>query len=105
MVTAYHGTGAYEEIKKFNPSLEVEDVESAIYNQDITDVADIFIRMIPSKRRVMVGEPFRFEIKLYTKLDISGLTSAIQQNPSLAARAAKDLEFAKYASQIASLLR
>ncbi|MBR6004495.1 MAG: hypothetical protein IK068_07235 [Lachnospiraceae bacterium] len=35
-----------EEIKKFNPSLEVEDVESAIYNQDITDVADIFIRMI-----------------------------------------------------------
>ena len=37
---------------------------------------DIFIRMIPSKRRVIVGEPFRFEIKLYTKLDISGLTSA-----------------------------
>jgi len=36
---------------------------------------------------------------------VSGLTSAIQQNPSLAARAAKDLEFAKYASQIASLLR
>ncbi|MBP5454597.1 MAG: hypothetical protein J6Y09_08355 [Lachnospiraceae bacterium] len=35
-----------EEIKKFNPSLEVEDVESAIYNQNITDVADIFIRMI-----------------------------------------------------------
>lgn len=37
---------------------------------------DIFLRMIPSRRRVMVGEPFRFEIKLYTKLDISGLTSA-----------------------------
>ena len=36
---------------------------------------------------------------------VSGLTSAIQQNPSLAARAAKDLEFAKYASQIASLVR
>ncbi len=35
-----------EELKKFNPSLEVEDVETAIYNQDITDVADIFIRMI-----------------------------------------------------------
>lgn len=35
-----------EEIKKFNPSLEVEDVSDAIYNQDITDVADIFIRMI-----------------------------------------------------------
>lgn len=37
---------------------------------------DIFIRMVPSKRRVIVGEPFRFEIKLYTKLDVSGLTSA-----------------------------
>ena len=35
-----------EEIKKFNPSLEVEDVGEAIYNQDITDVADILIRMI-----------------------------------------------------------
>ena len=35
-----------EEIQKFNPSLEVEDVQDAIYNQDITDVADIFIRMI-----------------------------------------------------------
>ncbi len=35
----------------------------------------------------------------------SGLSSAIQQNPSLAARAAKDLEFTKYASQIAGLLK
>ena len=36
---------------------------------------------------------------------VSGLTSAIQQNPSLASRAAKDLEFAKYAAQIASLVK
>lgn len=35
-----------EEIKKFNPSLEVEDVEGAIYNQDITDAADILVRMV-----------------------------------------------------------
>lgn len=35
-----------EEIKKFNPSLEVEDVEGAIYNQDITDAADILVRMM-----------------------------------------------------------
>lgn len=35
-----------EELKKFNPSLEVSDVEGAIYNQDITDVADILVRMI-----------------------------------------------------------
>ena len=39
-----------EEIKKFNPSLEVEDVENAIYNQDITDVADILIRMIKEEK-------------------------------------------------------
>ncbi len=35
-----------EELKKFSPSLEVEDVKDAIYNQDITDVADLFVRMI-----------------------------------------------------------
>lgn len=35
-----------EEIKKFNPSLEVEDVSDAIYKQDITDVADLLIHMI-----------------------------------------------------------
>lgn len=39
-----------EELKKFNPSLEVEDVSDAIYNQDITDVADILIRMIKEDR-------------------------------------------------------
>ncbi len=41
--------------------------------------------------------------------DVTGLTSnlqsAIQQNPSLATRAAKDLEFAKYAAQIASIIK
>ncbi|MCR5180328.1 MAG: hypothetical protein K6C30_03835 [Bacteroidaceae bacterium] len=36
---------------------------------------------------------------------ISGLSSAIQQNPSLAERASKDLEFTKYASQISNLLK
>ncbi len=39
-----------EEIKKFNPSLEVEEVQEAIYNQDITDVADILIRMIKDNK-------------------------------------------------------
>ncbi len=28
-----------EELKKFHPSLEVEDAEDAIYNQDMTDMA------------------------------------------------------------------
>ena len=30
-----------EELKKFQPSLEVEEAVDAIYNRDLTDVADI----------------------------------------------------------------
>ncbi len=35
-----------EELKKFHPSLEVEDVQDAIYNQDLTDMADILVKMV-----------------------------------------------------------
>ncbi len=35
-----------EELKKFHPSLEVEDAAEAIYNQDLTDMADILVKMI-----------------------------------------------------------
>ena len=35
-----------EELKKFQPSLEVEDAEEAIYNQDLTDAADLLVKMI-----------------------------------------------------------
>ena len=35
-----------EELKKFHPSLEVEDAEDAIYNQDLTDMADLFVKMV-----------------------------------------------------------
>jgi len=35
-----------EELKKFHPSLEVEDAAEAIYNQDLTDVADLLIKMV-----------------------------------------------------------
>ena len=30
-----------EELKKFQPSLEVEDIEKAIYQEDLTDMTDI----------------------------------------------------------------
>ena len=33
-----------EELKKFYPSLEVEDVEKAIYNQDLTDLLVGFVK-------------------------------------------------------------
>ena len=35
-----------EELKKFHPSLEVEDAEEAIYNQDLTDAADLLVKML-----------------------------------------------------------
>lgn len=35
-----------EELKKFHPSLEVENAEEAIYNQDLTDMADVLVNMI-----------------------------------------------------------
>lgn len=35
-----------EELKKFQPSLEVSDAEDAIYNRDITDVTDILREML-----------------------------------------------------------
>ncbi len=35
-----------EELKKFHPSLEIEDVEDAIYNQDLTDMADVLVGMV-----------------------------------------------------------
>ncbi len=35
-----------EEIKKFHPSLEVEEVADAIYNQDLTDMADVLVNVV-----------------------------------------------------------
>ncbi len=35
-----------EELKKFHPSLEVEDAEESIYHQDLTDMADMLVKKI-----------------------------------------------------------
>ena len=35
-----------EELKKFHPSLEIEDAEESIYNQDLTDMADVLVKMM-----------------------------------------------------------
>ena len=40
-----------EELKKFKPSLEVEEAEVAIYNQDLTDMTDILREMMKEARR------------------------------------------------------
>ncbi len=39
-----------EELKKFQPSLEVEDVEDAIYNQDVTDLADVLVKLVKESK-------------------------------------------------------
>ena len=40
-----------EELKKFNPSLEVEEVEDAIYDRDLTDMTDIMQEIIKEARQ------------------------------------------------------
>ena len=35
-----------EELKKFQPSLEVEDIEGAVYQEDLTDMTDILREVI-----------------------------------------------------------
>ncbi len=40
-----------EELKNFQPSLEVEEAESTIYNHDMTDVADIINDLIQEIKR------------------------------------------------------
>lgn len=35
-----------EELKKFQPSVEVEDIEDAVYQEDLTDMTDILREMI-----------------------------------------------------------
>lgn len=44
-----------EELKKFKPSLEVEDAEAAIYDHDMTDVTDIINELI---REIKTGNTF-----------------------------------------------
>ena len=40
-----------EELKKFTPSLEVEDAEETIYDRDLTDMTDLLQEMIREKER------------------------------------------------------
>lgn len=35
-----------EEIKKFKPSLEVEQIEEAVYQEDLTDMSDMLREMM-----------------------------------------------------------
>ena len=35
-----------EELKKFEPSMEIEEAEDSIYNRDLTDMRDILQEML-----------------------------------------------------------
>ena len=39
-----------EELKKFKPSLEVEDIEKAVYKEDLEDLTDILREMMEQKK-------------------------------------------------------
>ena len=43
-----------EELKKFHPSLEVEDAEEAIYNQDLTDMADLMVKIVKDAKKTEI---------------------------------------------------
>ena len=59
-----------EELKKFKPSLEVDDIENAVYQEDLTDMTDLLKQvMIRRSRKIMVGingiyEKDRISVKL-----------------------------------------
>lgn len=38
-----------EELKKFKPSLEVEDIEEAVYQEDLTDMSEILKEYVQQK--------------------------------------------------------
>lgn len=39
-----------EELKKFHPSLEIEEATDAIYNQDMTDMADLLVNLVKEEK-------------------------------------------------------
>ena len=39
-----------EEIKKFKPSLEVDDIEDAVYQEDLSDMTDLLREAMDKKQ-------------------------------------------------------
>ena len=59
-----------EELKKFQPSLEVEDIEDAVYQEDLTDMTDILREMI--EQTVKIKKLSQREVYgIYNKADVS----------------------------------
>ena len=39
-----------EELKKFKPSLEVDDIENAVYQEDLTEMTDLLKQVMDQKK-------------------------------------------------------
>ena len=39
-----------EELEKFKPSLEVEEIEDAVYQEDLSDVTDLLKQIMDQKK-------------------------------------------------------
>lgn len=39
-----------EELKKFKPSLEVDDIENVVYQEDLTDMTDLLKQVMDQKK-------------------------------------------------------
>lgn len=39
-----------EELKKFKPSLEVEEIEDAVYQEDLSDMTDLLKQLMDQKK-------------------------------------------------------
>ena len=40
-----------EELKKFHPSLEIEDAEDALYRKNLTDIADLVVEIVKEVKK------------------------------------------------------
>ena len=73
-----------EELKKYKPSMEIEEAEDAIYNRDMTDMMDILQEMMKEKEVTKVKEAVAFhqvsfaypKSKVYA---VTGLNFSVKQ--------------------------
>ncbi|MBO4902008.1 MAG: hypothetical protein J5518_04385 [Lachnospiraceae bacterium] len=46
-----------EELKKFHPSMEVDEVEDAVFDHDLTDMTDIMLSMMRQAKEQQQQQP------------------------------------------------
>ena len=55
-----------EEIKNYEPSLEIEEAESAIYSHDLTDVTDIIAQLLREQDKRQRYLPLLFSTSVFS---------------------------------------